>query len=84
MEPFLSGRSAPTGKCPPAGLQPIKEFRPMFPSSESVSREKAAADAHSESSAQPIVELVSGENGIQRIIVTCGCGKRIELDCRYD
>jgi hypothetical protein len=31
----------------------------------------------------PTVELITNEGRIEKVVVTCSCGRRIELDCAY-
>ena len=31
----------------------------------------------------PTVELITKEGRIEKVVVTCSCGRRIELDCAY-
>jgi hypothetical protein len=82
MENFLAGRAfiasdTSSGAGEPSGgllplLAPVSNGSPSTPGNTC------------NSSADPQVEIVNGKNGIERIIVVCTCGKRIELKCDYD
>ena len=39
--------------------------------------------AHDAHAGEPTVELVTSNGRIEKVIVTCSCSKRIELDCTY-
>lgn len=71
MESFLSGRKSVSG-----GVQQPQssEFKPLTSTQSATPAECG----------QPSVETIQGPNGIERIIVICECGKRIELVCQYD
>jgi hypothetical protein len=34
-------------------------------------------------SAEPTVELITNNGRIEKVVVTCSCSRRIELDCTY-
>jgi len=74
MKPFLSGRP----QVPSANLQ---TFGGMSPA-EAIAR--GSAHKHSKDEAGgPTVEAVKQGDKIVRLIVTCSCGERIEIDCLY-
>lgn len=74
MKPFLSGRA----QVPSANLQACTGVSP----SEAVAH--ALAHKHSkDSGGGPSVETVKQGDKIVRLIVTCSCGERIEIDCLY-
>lgn len=57
-----------------AGVQP----RVVRPSTPLIAPPTSPAHAHSSN-----VECVREGDRITRLIVTCGCGERIEIDCLY-
>jgi hypothetical protein len=74
MKPFLSGRA----HADPANLQTFNGLSPA----QAVAR--AAAHKHlGDDTAGPTVEEVKQGDKIVRLIVTCSCGERIEIDCLY-
>jgi len=74
MKPFLTGRT----QVQSANLQPIAGLGAV----EAVAR--AQAHKHDkESTDGPTVEAVKQGDKIARLIVTCSCGERIEIDCLY-
>lgn len=81
MKPFLSGRQqvsiaplksldAPLSK--QAGIRVLGHDHPAHPSSDKP-----------DSSAQPAVECIRQGDKVVRLVVTCTCGERIEIDCLY-
>ncbi|MBK9990288.1 MAG: hypothetical protein IPP19_06040 [Verrucomicrobia bacterium] len=73
MKPFLTGRT----QIQSANLQNSEGVSPA----EAVAR--AAAHKHSKETGGPSVETVKQGDKIVRLIVTCSCGERIEIDCLY-
>jgi hypothetical protein len=73
MKPFLSGRA----QVQAANLQPITGIS----AAEAVAR--AGAHKHVKEGSGPSVEAVKQGDKIVRLIVTCSCGERIEIDCLY-
>lgn len=77
MKPFLSGR--------PRHDQPALPRE--APGSAGLSKLHAAhspaADAATPAAAGPSVECVKQGDKVVRLIVTCSCGERIEIDCLY-
>ncbi|PTY08780.1 hypothetical protein DB347_04195 [Opitutaceae bacterium EW11] len=76
MKPFLSGRA----QVPNASLQ--SSFASVRESGIRVvghSHVKTGA----EGDAQPTVECVKQGDKVVRLIVTCTCGEKIEIDCVY-
>lgn len=57
-------------------------FQPLMPSDLARPAVDRVEDAH-QAEAAPQIELVRNGGRIERIIVTCSCCNRIELDCRY-
>lgn len=74
MKPFLSGRPQISSNAP------LKSIAGLSPA-EAVSRAKSAK--HDHGGAVPSVETVKQGDKIVRLIVTCSCGERIEIDCVY-
>ncbi len=73
MKPFLTGRT----QVKAASLQPI----PGMGAAEAVAR---AATAHKHAKDHgPTVETIKQGDKVVRLIVTCTCGERIEIDCLY-
>ena len=71
MKPFLHGRK--TADATP--LRPAHRHVPVPPATGAVRPEGAASG--------PSVETVKQGDKVVRIIVTCSCGERIEVDCLY-
>lgn len=66
------------------GFQPLLQQEKMNGASEAVTESTAAgAGMNGHQHTAPQIELVKADGRIQRIIVTCQCGTRIELDCEY-
>jgi hypothetical protein len=74
MKPFLSGRP----QVQSANLQPISGLG----AAEAVAR-ASAHKQHGKEAAGPTVETVKQGDKIVRLVVTCSCGERIEIDCLY-
>lgn len=74
MQSYLSGRNDAkrTGATPP----PAPQMTALARVTQSQRQEHAQHG-------QPEVECVKQGNRVTRIIVTCGCGERIEIDCVY-
>ena len=73
MKPFLSGRT----QVQAANLQPIAGGS----APEAVAR--AAAHKNDKEGAGPTVEAIKQGDKVVRLVVTCSCGERIEIDCLY-
>lgn len=78
MKSFLTGR--------PRHDEPALP-RPDGSGSAPLARDHAAhatgERGHVRSAAGPSVECVKQGDKVVRLIVTCGCGERIEVDCLY-
>lgn len=75
MKSFLSGRSHATSD----SLQAPAGSNPGFVA-------KAIGGVHkdhAQSASGPTVECVKQGDKITRLIVTCNCGERIEIECIY-
>jgi len=82
MNNFLENR--PLVGCKGAVIsQPVPGFQPMLsPNAPMMPRAEAAPDdAGREGS--PQIELIENGGKLERIIVTCTCCNRIELQCQY-
>ncbi|MDD5350899.1 MAG: hypothetical protein PHQ12_11875 [Chthoniobacteraceae bacterium] len=79
MESILTGRASISRDTSPAAKEPSSGFRPLF-----VPTPPAPPVVVCEEQGEPQIEVVNGKNGIESIIITCTCGKRIELKCEYD
>jgi len=78
MKSFLDGKKT----VPMAALRPpTNMISPHAPSSPSTSRPPASGSKESAASAN--VEVVKEGDKVVRLIVTCKCGERIEVDCLY-
>ncbi len=79
MKPFLSGR-AQSSTAPLQPLtSPIVKDGGMRVSSHGHSSRKAPNDPES----APTIECIKQGDKVVRLIVTCSCGERIEVDCLY-
>jgi len=74
MTPFLQGKK--TLDAPPLRLPP--GLTPSLPSSRAPAVRPPAGHAHN-----PTVETVKEGDKVVRIVITCGCGERIEVECLY-
>lgn len=70
MKPFLQGRKA--------AENPL--LRVVHPSGSSSPLAHPSSNPHSHS---PTVEAVKQGDKVVRLVITCGCGERIEVDCLY-
>jgi membrane-bound ClpP family serine protease len=70
MQNFLNGRQKVPGEKPSSGMVNLEG-----------EMTSAQADGCVKDGAQ--VELVTEKGVVQKIIVTCKCGERIELTCKY-
>jgi len=73
MKPFLSGRTHVQS----TNLQPIIGLG----AAQAVAQ--AGAHKHDKDAPGATVETVKQGDKIVRLIVTCSCGERIEIDCLY-
>ncbi len=81
MKPFLQGKnsvSVPSLR-PPTGLaqRAAVSWAPSGPAPH------APAHAHAAGSGSATVEVVKEGDKVVRLIVTCVCGERVEVDCLY-
>lgn len=87
MESFLQNRpalaTASRYTLQPAlepGFQPF--LRPTSPNDKGTSGPSTDTPLDAQED-QPQVELVNRDGCVERIIITCSCCKRIELECEY-
>jgi hypothetical protein len=62
--------------------KPEPTFQPLFPAG-SPAEDRAEQAAKGPAEAGPQIELIQNRGKVERIIVTCTCCKRIELQCEY-
>ncbi len=74
MKPFLTGRS----QVPSANLQNFGGLSPAQAVAQATAHKQ-----HGKEVAGPTVDTVKQGDKIVRLIVTCSCGERIEIDCLY-
>ncbi len=79
MKPFLSGRAQVTV----APLQSLASTPAKSPAPRHHHGHASGAAAKSGGEAAPQVECVRQGDKITRLIVTCSCGERIEIECLY-
>jgi hypothetical protein len=95
VAPFSAGAGAGSGSSPFANLRREPKATPSSsPANPSASGSTAAAAAASANVQSPGTHTETGEHGtkvetivergrVTKIIVTCSCGKKTELDCSY-
>ena len=75
MKPFLHGKK--THDAPPLRPPPGHNAT-LAPQNGSAVRPPAAGHAHN-----PTVETIKEGDKVVRLVITCGCGERIEVECLY-
>jgi hypothetical protein len=78
MKSFLAGRNQATA----VNIQAQVGVTPAEAVARAVAH-KHGKDASAGAGAGPSVETVKQGDKVVRIIVTCTCGERIEIDCLY-
>lgn len=73
MKSFLHGRSVQHGNA----------LRSLSSPGSDASMAQAKVKGHSGAAAGPTVECVKQGEKVVRLIVTCSCGERIEIECLY-
>jgi len=74
MKPFLHGKKS----------HPLSALRVPAPTGGILHRAGPAAHPDmAEPAPAPTVETIKEGDKVVRLIVTCGCGERIEVDCIY-
>lgn len=84
MNSFLDNRNtAPrTGSAVLTAPKPESSFKPLFVAKGAEQpAQQAASDKEPGDGSQ--IELVQTNGRVERIIVTCSCCNRIELECKY-
>lgn len=81
MTPFLHGRKSLAGAAlkAPNGLSAVAPGKGVPHASAGA----AAGGAAAHSAAEARVEVVKEGDKIVRLVVVCGCGERIEVECLY-
>jgi len=79
MKPFLSGRNVHTSQ----PLQPIVGAVPSEPSARTGFNHSHHADKSGSGGSGPTVECIKQGDKIVRLVVSCTCGERIEIECLY-
>jgi hypothetical protein len=84
MQNFLTGRSqhAAEKTARPAAASALG-FHPLVAPALASAAAERAEPAPTADEMEPRVELVQTEGQIRRIVVTCACCRRIELECEY-
>ena len=79
MKPFLSGRAqSSTSPLQPLTSPIVKDGGPRVSSHGHIAR-KAPNDPES----APTIECIKQGDKVVRMIITCSCGEKIEVDCLY-
>ena len=81
MEPYLASRPVAA-----ATSSENRSFQPLFSvfgAPEPVAAAPVPMPTLVKSPMEPNVEIVESEGRITRIVVTCRCCEKIELDCQY-
>jgi len=78
MKSFLQGKKA----LPIEALRPPTGFGHPAAAALVPPRSGAAAGSHSHGGT-PSVEVVKEGDKVVRLVVTCACGERVEIDCLY-
>ena len=79
MKPFLSGRNVHTSQ----PLQPIVGAVPTEVTARAGFNHNHSGDKGGASGSGPTVECIKQGDKIVRLIVSCTCGERIEIECLY-
>jgi hypothetical protein len=86
MNSFLENRPT-AGRKDSISAQPAKSeasFQPLFSAGAiTAARPASASSPETKQEAAPQVELIQNDGRVERIIVTCSCCNRIELQCQY-
>ena len=79
MKSFLSGRSQSSGPMLQPLTPPVVKESGLRASVHSHGGSKTPKDQES----APTVECIKQGDKVVRLVVTCSCGERIEIDCLY-
>ena len=75
MKSFLSGRT----QVPASTLQPLADA----PSAAIVRTNHSHSSPGPSTAATPSVECIKSGDKVVRLVVTCSCGEKIEIECLY-
>ncbi len=82
LQDFLTGRPGLSHDSSTSALsRGSSEFQPLTPSRIGALAAPAAAD--SERLEAPQVEIIEDGGKVRRIVVTCTCCEKIEIECEY-
>ena len=84
MESFLSGRAFSSSGKNKSSENKSSGFQSLMAQATAGSGSNGAQADPCNPQEKAQMEVIKGKDGIERIIVTCGCGKRIELLCEYE
>lgn len=79
MNSFLQGKKT-------LSVAPLRPFASAIPSAAASAASTAARSAPPPTQANhgaPTVEVVKEGDKVVRLIVVCGCGERVEIECLY-
>jgi hypothetical protein len=79
MNSFLQGKKT-------LSVAPLRPFASAIPSaaaSATPNASRTAPPAAPSSHGSPTVEVVKEGDKVVRLIVVCGCGERVEIECLY-
>jgi hypothetical protein len=83
MKPFAAldevFNTSTLASAPSREVTGASDFQPLYPPGALKARPETDADSHE----SPQIELIEAEGMVQQVIVTCRCGERTVLDCRY-
>jgi hypothetical protein len=83
LQDFLTGRATTDSATVPALPRSSVEFQPMTPSRLGALTAPGTAAAAPERLEEPQVEIVEDGGKVRRIVVTCTCCEKIEIECEY-
>jgi hypothetical protein len=84
LQDFLSGRTATDATAAPGLPRGGGEFQPLTPSRIGALTAAGCAEAAERPRLEePQVEIVEDGGKVRRIVVTCTCGEKIEIECEY-
>lgn len=82
MKPFLADRPS----APLSALRPLVSSHPALPGTGTAAGSApagASAPGHAHAGHAPAVECIRQGDKVVRLVVTCSCGERIEIECLY-
>jgi hypothetical protein len=82
MKPFLSGRPHVSA----SALHPLSgaaKAKNATSGGMSALAGGPSGHVHGEEKASPTIETIKEGDRVARIVVTCACGERVEIDCLY-